>query len=77
MVDLSIALSYLELAASAGGLGTCWLGLIVRALKVSKPLQSLIGLPEGHTHFYAMVLGYPQLKYYRLPERKPAKIIWK
>ncbi len=77
MVDLSIALSYFELAATARGLGTCWLGLIVRALKVSKPLQSLIDLPEGHSHFYAMVLGYPQLKYHRLPERKAADIIWK
>lgn len=77
MVDLSIALSYFELAAASGGLGTCWLGLITRALKVSEPLKALIGLPDGHTHFYAMVLGYPQFKYYRLPERKSAKIIWK
>jgi len=77
MVDLSIALSYFELTATASGLGTCWLGLIVRALKVSEPLQSLIDLPENHTHFYAMVLGYPRFKYYRLPERNPASVVWK
>lgn len=77
MVDLSIALSYFELMATASGLGTCWLGLIARALKFFKPLMEAIGLPEGHTHFYPMVLGYPQFKYHRLPERKPAKIYWK
>jgi len=36
-----------------------------------------VGLPENHTHFYAMVLGHPKFKYYRLPERKVASIIWK
>lgn len=77
MVDLSIALSYFELMATASGLGTCWLGLIARALKFSKPLMEVIGLPEGHAHFYPMVLGYPKFKYHRLPERKPAKIFWK
>jgi nitroreductase/NAD-dependent dihydropyrimidine dehydrogenase PreA subunit len=77
MVDLSIALSYFELMATASGLGTCWLGLITRALRFSKPLMALIGLPEGHAHFYSMVLGYPKFQYHRLPERKPANIIWK
>ena len=77
MVDLSIALSYLELAAVSAGLGTCWLGLITRALKYYAPLQQMIGLPEGHTNFYPMVLGYPKFKYHYLPERKPANIFWK
>jgi nitroreductase/ferredoxin-like protein FixX len=77
MVDLSIALSYFELMAAAGGLGTCWLGLIARALKYSEPLKEAVGLPESHTHFYPMILGYPKFKYHRLPERKPATVIWK
>ncbi len=77
IVDLSIALSYFELMATACGLGTCWLGLITRALKFSEPLKKEIGLPESHAHFYTMVLGYPKFKYHRLPERKPAAIIWK
>ncbi|KJS31240.1 MAG: hypothetical protein VR64_12390 [Desulfatitalea sp. BRH_c12] len=77
MVDLSIALSYFELMAAASGLGTCWLGLIARALKFSEPLKDAVGLPESHTHFYSMVLGYPKFKYHRLPERKPATIFWK
>jgi nitroreductase/ferredoxin len=77
MVDLSIALTYFELAAMSAGLGTCWLGLITRALKGYAPLKDAVGLPEGHSQFYPMVLGYPKFKYYHLPERKPAKIFWK
>lgn len=77
MVDLSIALAYLELAAVSAGLGTCWLGLITSALRDSEPLQQTIGLPEYHSHSYAMVLGYPKFKYHYLPERKPAVIVWK
>ena len=78
MVDLSIALSYFELTAVASGLGTCWMGLIARALRQdSQPLRRSVGLPDGHTYFYPMVLGYPKFKYRRLPERKPATIIWK
>jgi nitroreductase/NAD-dependent dihydropyrimidine dehydrogenase PreA subunit len=77
MVDLSIALSYFELISVSAGLGTCWLGLITRALKFSEPLKEMVGPPKSHTHFYPMVLGYPKFKYHRLPERKPANINWK
>ncbi len=77
LVDLSIALSYFELMATVKGMGTCWIGLITRALASSGQLKKMVGLPDNHTHYYAMVLGYPKFKYYRLPERKPAKIIWK
>jgi len=77
MVDLSIALSYFELMAMSSGLGTCWLGLMAMALKDSDPLKEAAGLPKSHTHFYPMVVGYPKFKYHRLPERKPANVVWK
>jgi nitroreductase/NAD-dependent dihydropyrimidine dehydrogenase PreA subunit len=76
-VDLTLALSYLELAAPSMGLGTCWAGILKAALLTWGPLQKAIGLPEGHTHHYPMMLGYPGVKYFRLPERKPPKITWK
>lgn len=76
-VDATIALTYFELLAASQGLGTLWLGLITRALGHSKPLQDAVGLPDGHTHFYAMILGYPTVRYHRVPERKPAKIFFK
>lgn len=77
MVDVSIALAYFELIAASAGLGTCWLGLMAQALKHDPTLKEAAGLPKPHTHFYPMVLGYPRFNYHRLPERKPANIIWK
>lgn len=77
MVDLSIALSYLELAAVPMGLGTCWAGLVQAALLHSAPLKQFIGLPESHTAHYPMMLGVPKFRYHRLPERKDPDIAWK
>jgi len=76
-VNLTLALSYLELAAPSMGLGTCWAGLLKGALLGWPPLQKAIGLPEDHTHYYPMMLGYPKAKYFRLPQRKPPKITWR
>jgi nitroreductase/NAD-dependent dihydropyrimidine dehydrogenase PreA subunit len=77
MVDITLALSYLELAASRMGLGTCWAGLLQGALLAAPPLKKALGIPAGHSHHYPMMLGYPKAKYFRLPERKPPKITWK
>ncbi len=77
MVDLSLAFSYLELLAVPMGLGTCWAGLVRRALAAWKPIQETIGLPEGHVHYYPMMLGYPKFKYHQMPERKEPTIDWR
>lgn len=77
MVDLTIALSYLELFAPAIGLGTCWAGLLQRALLSSTSLKEIIGIPAGHHYHYPMLAGYPAAKYHRLPARKPPKITFK
>lgn len=77
MVDVTLALSYFELAALPMGLGTCWAGLLEGALGASAAVREALGLPEGHPYHYPMMMGYPKMKYYRLPERKPPKITWK
>ena len=76
LVDVTLALSYLELAATAKGLGTCWAGLVQGAMLSSPQMKKEMGIPEGHPHHYPMMLGYPKPKYFRLPERKAPKIIW-
>ena len=76
MVDLTLALSYFELAAPTYGLGTCWAGLLQGALLSRPEIKELLGLPEKHPHHYPMMLGYAKPRYYRLPERKPPKIVW-
>jgi len=76
-VDLTLALSYLELFALTQGIGTCWAGLLQDALLNWGPLKQAVGLPADHIHQYPMMLGYPKVKYFRLPERKAPKITWK
>ena len=77
LVDLSISLTYLELAALPLGVGTCWAGLLRAAMLATPELVKSMGLPDGHTWFYPMMIGYPKFKYQRLPERKAPVIHWK
>ena len=77
IVDVTIALSYLDLAAPILGLGTCWAGLLQGGLLGSPPLKEAVGIPAGHPYHYPMMVGYPRARYFRLPERKSPKINWK
>ncbi len=77
MVDLTLALSYLDLLAPVMGLGTCWAGLLQRAILYSPALKESLGVPAAHPYHYPMMLGYPKVKFYRLPERKPPKITFR
>jgi nitroreductase len=76
MVDISVALAYLELMAPVLGLGTCWAGLVGTALMHDVRVKQVLGLPEDHANFYSMLLGYPRYRYHRLPERRPPVIDW-
>jgi len=74
--DCVIALTYLELAAPAFGLGTCWGGFLNAAANAWPPIQETLALPEGNTSYGVMMVGYPKYKYHRLPLRNEAEIIW-
>ena len=77
MVDLTLALSYLDLIAPVFGMGTCWAGLLQGALLSSPTLKESLGIPGEHPHHYPMMIGYHKVKYHRLPERKPPKVTWR
>ena len=73
----TIALTYLELAAPAFGLGACWAGYFDSAANLWPPLKDALELPDGHASFGAMMIGYPKYKYQRMPLRNQAKISWR
>lgn len=75
--DAIIALSHLEIAAPAFGLGTCWAGFFQMATTQWEPLRAGLNLPAEHLSVYAMMLGYPQFHYLRPPARKPLDITWR
>ena len=73
----TIALTYLELAATAMELGGCWAGYFNAAASTFLPMQQALGLQEGHQCYGAMMLGYPKFRYHRMPERKTPSITWR
>jgi nitroreductase/NAD-dependent dihydropyrimidine dehydrogenase PreA subunit len=76
MVDVLLALSYLELAAPKFDLGGCWAGLLHHSMRHHKPLRERLGLSDRLSNYFPMMLGYPRYRYYRLLERKSPKIKW-
>ena len=74
--DGALALSYLELLAPTIGLGSCWGGYFYSAVNSYPPLFEALGLPADHRAFGAVMVGYPKLKYQRLPLRNPPKVTW-
>jgi len=74
--DCVIALTYLELFIPALGLGGCWGGYINRAINNWPPLQQFLDFPENTESHGVMMIGYPRYRYFRMPLRKEALVVW-
>ncbi len=72
----TIALTFLELATAAFGLGACWAGFFSLAANVWPPMKEALNLPEKNIAYGAMMIGHPKVKYYRMPLRKDPTITW-
>lgn len=71
------SLAYMELYATALGLGSCWAGIFeMCAFSGYEPLLSLFNIPEGKRITGAVMVGYPKYRYKRRPERNPLEIIY-
>lgn len=75
--DGALALSYFELYAPMLGLGSCWGGYFYSAVNAHPPLFESLGLPAAHRAFGAVMVGYPELRYQRLPLRKAPQVTWR
>jgi nitroreductase/NAD-dependent dihydropyrimidine dehydrogenase PreA subunit len=73
----TIALTYLELAATTMKMGACWAGYFYAAATTFPPMQEALALPEDQQLFGAMMVGYPQYRYQRMPSRKEARVEWR
>jgi nitroreductase/NAD-dependent dihydropyrimidine dehydrogenase PreA subunit len=73
----TIALAYMELMAPVLGLGACWAGYFMAASLFWPPLAQTLQLPKDHAVFGALMVGYPQFTYHRLPERREPAITWR
>lgn len=76
-VTTFLALEYMELYATALELGTCWAGY-VNAFAMERPdLARLLELPDDHTVMGCLMVGSPDVRYVRLPERNPLAVRWR
>jgi nitroreductase/NAD-dependent dihydropyrimidine dehydrogenase PreA subunit len=73
----TIAIAMLELAALSFGLGACWAGFLHQAVNNYSEVYDALGLPPGHRFCGALMIGYPEFEYARIPARKPASVTWR
>lgn len=72
-----IGLTYVDVAAPALGLGSCWAGYFHMAAAASPSLREALLVPEDHEVFGALMLGHPRYAFRRIPQRNPARITWR
>lgn len=61
--DAQIWATYTTLLANTMGLGTCFIGFIIKAMERDKNLRNDFGIPKGHQVYASLTLGYPKAKY--------------
>ena len=73
--DINLALAYFELLAQSSGLGTTWCGYLKFAVDAAPELRTHLSLGP-QTPFYAMLFGYPNVRYARTVQRdNAAKVV--
>jgi len=77
VADGAIALTFAELAAVSYRLGTCWAGFVMMAAARSQAMFAALRLPAGHKLLGGMMIGYPKVKYHRIPLRDKPKLTWR
>lgn len=69
------SLAYVELYATALGLGSCWMGFVeLCAISKYPPLLEQLNIPTGKIVTGAVVVGYPKYTFKRLVERSPMSL---
>ncbi|MFY9171304.1 MAG: hypothetical protein WBJ06_04250 [Candidatus Methanoculleus thermohydrogenotrophicum] len=70
------ALTHLDLALPAFGLGGCRAGFLMAALTACPPLREALSISEDHTVAGALTVGRPCIQPAAVPPRKPARVAW-
>jgi nitroreductase/NAD-dependent dihydropyrimidine dehydrogenase PreA subunit len=75
-IDPAVSLTYGMLAAHALGLGSCWMGFAVMAVKKNRDILDRLSIPKERMIAGVMTLGYPVSRYHRVPVRNGLKVTW-
>lgn len=71
--NCSLAAMNIMLAAETLGLGTCSLGYATQMLNQFRTVSKLVKIPRNHKVAYCLSIGYPKVKYLRIPSRNKPK----
>ena len=76
-VDAALASSNMELVADTLGLGVLFSGFFVRAANESQDIIDFLQVKKRKKIMTCMMMGYPDVRYFRTVPRKQADVIWK
>jgi nitroreductase len=62
--------------AHAFGLGTCFVGIMILALRFSGSLRKKLGVPKNRKVYACLVMGYPSYRYANTVSRKKPEVKW-
>ena len=76
-INANLAVQNALLAAEALGIGAFYTGFVFFAIRHDPEFKKIFKLPENHEVYASVALGYPQVKFRKWIERKPANLIWR
>jgi nitroreductase len=75
-VDGALAAATMELTAQVFGLGVLYSGFFTRAANMSRKLKCKLAFAKGEKAVMTLVLGYPDMKYHRIPQRETPSVVY-
>lgn len=74
-ISTSLAAENMTFMAEAHGLGVLFSGLFTGCINTSSKIRKVVGINKKPKAVTTLVIGYPAVKYYRTPHRKPLNLI--
>jgi nitroreductase/NAD-dependent dihydropyrimidine dehydrogenase PreA subunit len=72
--NTALAAAHIMLAAKTLDLATCSLGYLTYFSNENKKIRKLLNIPKKHKVGYSLSIGFPKVKYKRIPSRKPLDV---
>lgn len=72
--NAALASSYMELMAESLGLGVFYSGFLIGVTKFCPDIASMLETRQDHSPVTALVIGWPDVEYKRIPPRNKAEI---
>jgi nitroreductase len=75
--NCSIAARNMEIMAKSMGLGTSWVGFLsVAAHLAKKKIERYLEIPDNHSIYGAIMVGYPKFEYRKIIPREKREVRW-